>query len=110
MPILEYHASPRRREVRLSIARWVCSLMPMTNTGHPDKAEACFLDATHISTLSGDVFKIWRPSWRRRIEIDGKPREMGRRGILQKKPNMPNYLRRRERPWLPARGQPRPCC
>jgi hypothetical protein len=67
------------------------------NTGHPDKAEACFLDATHISTLSETYlnFANFLASQNRNAEA----REWAQR-ILQKKPNMPNYLRRRERPWF----------
>jgi len=67
------------------------------NTGEPQKAEACFLDATHISTLSETYwnFATFLASQNRKDEA----REWAQR-ILHKKNNMPNYLRRRERPWF----------
>jgi len=67
------------------------------HTGHPEKAEACFLEATHISTLSETYWNYanFLASQNRNAEA----REWAQK-ILQKKPNMPNYLRRRERPWF----------
>lgn len=72
------------------------------NTGQPENAEKSFLDATHISTLSETYwnFAVFLASQNRNAEA----REWAQK-ILQKKPNMPNYLRRRERPWFrKARG------
>jgi hypothetical protein len=55
------------------------------------------LDATHISTLSETYwnFATFLVTQNRKTEA----RDWAQR-ILQKKNNMPNYLRRRERPWF----------
>jgi hypothetical protein len=95
MPDLEYTVS---RDAKYDSYRAMGLLgHAYANTGHPEKAEACFLDATHISTLSETYlnFATFLASQNRNAEA----REWAQR-ILQKKPNMPNYLRRRERPWF----------
>jgi hypothetical protein len=67
------------------------------NTGQADKAEALFQQATGISTLSETYFNYatFLASRQRTAEA----REWAQR-ILAKKPTMPRYLRRRERPWF----------
>src|SRR5215475_9907551 len=65
--------------------------------GDPDKADALFRDATAISTLSETYYNYatFLASRQRTAEA----REWAQR-ILAKKPTMPRYLRRRERPWF----------
>jgi hypothetical protein len=65
------------------------------NSGQPDKAEAAFQEATRASTLSETYlnYAMFLASQKRTAEA----REWAQK-ILQKKPTMPNYLRRRERP------------
>jgi hypothetical protein len=67
------------------------------NTGQPDKAEALFQQATAISTLSETYFNYasFLASQNRITEA----RQWAER-ILAKKPTMPRYLQRRERPWF----------
>jgi hypothetical protein len=67
------------------------------NTGHPDKAEALFQEVTRISTLSETYYNYacFLMSQQRNSEA----REWAQR-ILAKKPTMPGYLKRRERPWF----------
>jgi hypothetical protein len=67
------------------------------NTGQPDKAESLFQQATKISTLSETYYNYatFLLSQQRHAEA----REWVQR-ILAKKPTMPGYLRRRERPWF----------
>jgi len=67
------------------------------NTGRPDRAEALFQQATGISTQSETYFNyaMFLASQNR----TGEAREWAGR-ILAKKPTMPRYLRRRERPWF----------
>jgi hypothetical protein len=67
------------------------------NTGEPDKAEALFREVTKISTSSETYYNYARflASQLRNAEA----REWAQR-ILDKKPTMPGYLRRRERPWF----------
>lgn len=67
------------------------------NTGQPDKAEARFQQATAISTLSETYYNYatFLASQGRQAEA----REWAQR-ILAKKPTMPGYLKRRERPWF----------
>jgi hypothetical protein len=67
------------------------------NTGQPAKAEALFQEATRISTSSETYY-----NYARFLAAHGRnamAREWARR-ILAKKPTMPGYLRRRERPWF----------
>jgi hypothetical protein len=65
--------------------------------GDPDKADALFKDATAISTLSETYYNYARFLAGRQRTAEA--REWAER-ILAKKPTMPRYLRRRERPWF----------
>ncbi len=67
------------------------------NTGQPEKALSLFQQATKISTLSETYYNYatFLASQGRNVEA----REWTRK-ILAKKPTMPGYLRRRERPWF----------
>src|SRR2546428_46520 len=67
------------------------------NTGEADKADARFQRATELSTNSETYFNYatFLASRNRNAEA----REWAER-ILAKKPTMPGYLRRRERPWF----------
>lgn len=67
------------------------------NTGQPQKAEELFQQATAISTLSETYY-----NYATFLAAQGKiaeAREWAEK-ILAKKPTMPGYLRRRERPWF----------
>ena len=66
-------------------------------TGHSDKADQLFRQATQISTSSETYYNyaLFLQSQGRSAEA----REWARK-ILDKKPTMPGYLRRRERPWF----------
>jgi hypothetical protein len=66
-------------------------------TGHPESADDLFQRATAISTLSETYY-----NYATFLAAQGRTaeaREWAQR-ILAKKPTMPNYLRRRERPWF----------
>jgi hypothetical protein len=65
--------------------------------GQPDRAEALFNQATAISTASETYYNyaLFLASQQRPAEA----REWAQR-ILAKKPTMPRYLQRRERPWF----------
>ena len=67
------------------------------NTGQPDRAQALFQQVTKISTSSETYYNYARflASQQRNPEA----REWAQQ-ILAKKPSMPGYLRRRERPWF----------
>ncbi len=67
------------------------------NTGQPEKAENLFRQVTVISTSSETYynFAILLTGQQRH----GEAREWAQK-ILAKKPTMPGYLRRRERPWF----------
>jgi hypothetical protein len=67
------------------------------NTGRPDLAESLFKQATAISTSSETYFNYasFLAAENRTVEA----REFAQR-ILAKKPTMPRYLQRRERPWF----------
>ena len=67
------------------------------NTGEPEKAEALFLQATAISTLSETYFNY--ATFLAAQHRESEAREWAQR-ILGKKPTMPRYLQRRERPWF----------
>jgi hypothetical protein len=69
----------------------------LAKTGQPDKAEEFFRQATRISTSSETYYNyaLFLHSQGRTAEA----REWARK-ILDKKPSMPGYLRRRERPWF----------
>jgi len=66
-------------------------------TGQPEKANVLFREATRISTISETYYHyaLFLQSQGRIAEA----REWARK-ILEKKPTMPGYLRRRERPWF----------
>jgi len=67
------------------------------NTGNPDKADALFQEVLKTSTLSETYYNYasFLVSQNRRDEARNFAR-----AILAKKPTMPGYLRRRERPWF----------
>jgi hypothetical protein len=67
------------------------------NTGQPAKAEALFQEVTKVSTSSETYYNYasFLASQRRNSEA----REWAQR-ILNKKPTMPSYQKRRERPWF----------
>jgi hypothetical protein len=66
-------------------------------TGHPEKAEALFQQATKISTNSETYYNY-------ALFLQSKGRSDEARtwaqNILDKQRSMPGYLRRRERPWF----------
>jgi hypothetical protein len=66
-------------------------------TGQNERADAMFLEATRISTISETYYHyaLFLQSQGRATEA----REWARK-ILDKRPTMPGYLRRRERPWF----------
>jgi hypothetical protein len=67
------------------------------NTGRAEEADSLFRQATAISTLSETYYNYatFLASQQRTAEA----REWAQR-ILAKKPTMPRYLQRRERPWF----------
>jgi len=67
------------------------------NTGQPEKADELFQYATNMSTASETYYNYacFLAAQHRPAEA----REWAQR-ILAKKPTMPGYLRRRERPWF----------
>ncbi len=67
------------------------------NTGQPGKAEALFQEVTKISTSSETYYNYatFLASQNRIAEA-----RQWAQHILDKKPTMPGYLRRRERPWF----------
>jgi hypothetical protein len=66
-------------------------------TDRPEKADQMFREATRISTISETYYHyaLFLQSQGRTAEA----REWARK-ILDKRPTMPGYLRRRERPWF----------
>ena len=67
------------------------------NTGQPDRALALFEQVTKISTSSETYYNY--ACLLSSQERNAEAREWARQ-ILAKKPTMPGYLRRRERPWF----------
>ena len=67
------------------------------HTGQPEGAEALFQQATAISTLSETYYNY--ASFLATQNRNEEAKEWAQR-ILAKKPTMPGYLRRRERPWF----------
>ena len=65
--------------------------------GDPERAETLFKSATDISTLSETYYNY--ASFLAERQRISEAREWAQR-ILAKKPTMPRYLRRRERPWF----------
>src|SRR5438876_12455554 len=68
-----------------------------SHTGKPEGAEALFQQATAISTLSETYYNY--ASFLATQNRSEEAKEWAQR-ILAKKPTMPGYLRRRERPWF----------
>lgn len=66
-------------------------------TGQKEKAEACFLQAVERSTLSETYLNF--ADFLAHQGRSAEAREWARK-VLDKKPTMPSYLRRRERPWF----------
>jgi hypothetical protein len=66
-------------------------------TGQNDKADAMFREATRISTISETYYH-----YALFLQSQGRAAEarVWSQKILDKKPTMPRYLRRRERPWF----------
>jgi len=66
-------------------------------TDQSDRADAMFRDATRLSTLSETYYHyaLFLQSQGRNAEA-----RVWAQRILEKKPTMPGYLRRRERPWF----------
>jgi hypothetical protein len=66
-------------------------------TGQVDNADTLFREATRISTLSETYYH-----YALFLESQGRNAEarIWAQRILEKKPTMPGYLRRRERPWF----------
>jgi len=67
------------------------------NTGQPQKAAELFEQATAISTLSETYYNY--ATFLASLGKTAEAREWAQK-ILAKKPTMPGYLRRRERPWF----------
>ena len=67
------------------------------NTGQPEKAHDLFRAATKISTLSETYYNY--ASFLASQGRTAEARDWTQR-ILAKKPTLPGYLRRRERPWF----------
>lgn len=90
------------RDPRYDLHRAIALLAhAYAQTGEPEKAEALFQQATAISTLSETYFNYasFLAAQNRRDEA----REWAGK-ILAKKPTMPRYLQRRERPWFRKAG------
>jgi hypothetical protein len=68
-----------------------------SRAGDPERADALFKSATAISTLSETYYNY--ASFLAARQRTSEAREWAQR-ILAKKPTMPRYLRRRERPWF----------
>jgi hypothetical protein len=66
-------------------------------TGRRDEAGKLFAELTQISTLSETQYH-----YASFLAAEGRPGEarVWAQKILAKKPTMPNYIRRRERPWF----------
>lgn len=95
LPDLEYTVS---RDPKYDLYRAMGLLAyAYAQTGQPDKAEACFEEAIRISTLSETYLNY--ASFLASHQRTGEAREWAQK-VLQKKPTMPSYLRRRERPWF----------
>lgn len=68
-----------------------------SRTGDPERADALFKRATDISTLSETYYNY--AAFLAAQHRTAEARDWAQR-ILAKKPTMPRYLRRRERPWF----------
>ena len=69
----------------------------LSRAGHPERAEELFKAATNISTLSETYCNY--ASFLASRQRPSEAREWAQK-VLAKKPTMPGYLRRRERPWF----------
>ena len=67
------------------------------NTGQQAKAQNLFREVTALSTLSETYYNY--ASFLAAEQCNAEARQWAQR-ILEKKPTMPGYLRRRERPWF----------
>jgi hypothetical protein len=67
------------------------------NTGQPEKAAALFEEVTRISTASETYYNY--ASFLASQQLYAEARQWAQH-LLDKKRNMPGYLRRRERPWF----------
>jgi hypothetical protein len=69
--------------------------------GRRDEAEACFVNVTQTSTLSETQY-----NYASFLAATGRPSEARQwaQRVLAKKPTMPAYMRRRERPWFRRAG------
>jgi hypothetical protein len=67
------------------------------NTGQPERADALFRQATEISTASETYYNY--AAFLAAHGRTAEAREWANK-ILAKKPTMPRYLQRRERPWF----------
>jgi hypothetical protein len=86
------------RDARYDFNRAIALLAhAYANTGQPEKAEALFQEATERSTLSETYlnYAAFLASQNRIAEA----REWAQR-VLARKPTIPRYLQRRERPWF----------
>ena len=87
-----------KRKLEALCQHFAHATFPSTaQTGQNDKAEACFEEATRISTLSETYLNY--AQFLVSQQRAGEAREWAQK-VLQKKPTMPSYLRRRERPWF----------
>jgi hypothetical protein len=68
-----------------------------SRAGDPEQADALFKRATDISTMSETYYNY--ASFLSEHQRPAEAREWAQR-ILAKKPTMPRYLQRRERPWF----------
>lgn len=66
-------------------------------TGEPDRAAALFAKVTELSTLSETQYNY--AAFLASVGRTAEARDWAAR-VLAKKPTMPSYLRRRERPWF----------
>jgi hypothetical protein len=95
VPDLEYVTS---RDPKYDFNRALALLAhAYANTSQPEKADALFRRATEVSTLSETYlnYAAFLASQSRVAEA----REWAQR-LLARKPTIPRYLRRRERPWF----------
>jgi hypothetical protein len=67
------------------------------NTGQHEKAQTLFREVTTVSTLSETYYNY--ACFLAAEQRNAEARQWAQR-ILDKKPTMPGYLRRRERPWF----------
>jgi len=94
-PDLEYVVS---RDPKYDFHRAAVALaQAYASAGRPEEADELFQQATRLSTSSEIYFSY--ASFLASQQRNAEAREWAER-ILAKKPTMPSYLRRRERPWF----------